>query len=339
MKQMLLITIIGLLLTSTPGRASELFFAELDDFRLENGQVIRDCKIGYRTFGSLNEQKSNAILFPTWFGGTSAQLAALIGPGKLVDSTSYFVIAVDALGNGVSSSPSNSESQPGNAFPEFSIHDMVRSQHHLVNEILGIKHLYAIIGGSMGGMQAFDWIISYPDFMDKAIPYVGSPQLTSYDLLLFSTQLLLLEMGLRHQLPADSLLGAVSSIQMLGAQTPGYFVEKNTRDDFPAYFQNRLTNVSKTFTAMNYVAQLRAMINHDIARYFYGDLQKAAAAVKAELLIIVAEQDHLVNPRPALQFAEWIGTRPLILGSDCGHLAVSCEMERVVQAIEDFLKE
>src|SRR5208282_6571642 len=93
-------------------RAQTLQFAELGDFKLGNGEVIRDCRIGYRTLGTLNADKSNIILFPTWALGTTEQLLSNVGSNKLADSTKYYVILVDALGNGVSSSPSNSKLQP-----------------------------------------------------------------------------------------------------------------------------------------------------------------------------------------------------------------------------------
>lgn len=81
--------------------AQDLQFAQLGDFKLDSGQVIRDCRIGYRTFGKLNHEKSNAILLTSWASGTSEQLASNVGPGRLVDSTKYYVIAVDALSNGI----------------------------------------------------------------------------------------------------------------------------------------------------------------------------------------------------------------------------------------------
>src|SRR5262245_12313351 len=87
--------------------AQEQQFARLGDFKLESGEVIRDCRVGYRTFGHLSADKSNVIVFPTWASGTTEQLKSNIGAGKLIDSEKYFVVAVDALGNGVSSSPSN----------------------------------------------------------------------------------------------------------------------------------------------------------------------------------------------------------------------------------------
>jgi len=110
-------------------------FASLGDFKLESGETIRDCKLGYRTFGQINSDRSNAVLFPTWFTGTTAQLVELVGPGKIVDSSKYYVILVDALGDGISTSPSNSQTQPHMKFQKFGIRDMVASQHQLLTQV------------------------------------------------------------------------------------------------------------------------------------------------------------------------------------------------------------
>jgi homoserine O-acetyltransferase/O-succinyltransferase len=92
-----------------------------------------------------------------------------------VDNGKYYVIAVDSLGDGKSSSPSNSKSQPGLNFPQFSIRDIVNVE--VVSENMHIRHLHAVIGFSMGGMQAFQWAVSCPEFVDKIVSIVGSPQL------------------------------------------------------------------------------------------------------------------------------------------------------------------
>ena len=97
--------------------APELKFADLGDFKLESGAVIRDCRIGYHTLGKLNDDKSNVVLWPTWFTGSSKQLIALVGRDGYADPTHSYVILVDALGNGVSSSPSNSPSSLAWTFP------------------------------------------------------------------------------------------------------------------------------------------------------------------------------------------------------------------------------
>src|SRR5579872_6888247 len=168
--------------------AQDQQFASLGDFKLDSGEVIRDCRIGYRTLGQLNGDKSKAILFTTWFSGNSKSVLDLAGPGKLADSNHYYVIAVDALGDGVSSSPSNSTLQPRMQFPRFTIRDMVRSQHELLTRILHLDHIKAVMGASMGGMQTFQWMVTYPGFMDKAIPITGSTRLAAWDLLVWHTE-------------------------------------------------------------------------------------------------------------------------------------------------------
>src|ERR1700688_337265 len=169
-------------------------FAELGDFKLQGGGVIQDLRLGYRTLGKLNANRSNAVLWPTWLGGKSEDLLKFVGPGKVADTTNYFVILVDAIGNGISSSPANSKKQPLMKFPKFGIRDMVESERRLVAEVLHLPHLRAVMGISMGGMQTFEWIVAYPDFMDVAIPMAGSPQSTSYDKLLWLSQIEAIEL-------------------------------------------------------------------------------------------------------------------------------------------------
>ena len=128
-------------------------YASVGDFPLENGQKIVDCKIGYRTFGKLNATRSNTLIYLTP-GGTTTYMMELFGAATEVDTSKFYLILIDALGNGVSSSPSNSISQPKTSFPQFGIRDMVNTQYKMLTENLNIHHLAAIVGGSVGGLQA-----------------------------------------------------------------------------------------------------------------------------------------------------------------------------------------
>jgi homoserine O-acetyltransferase len=127
------------------------------------------------THGTLNAQKSNAILMVTAISGNHHRLDCLIGPGKALDTTKYFIVATDAIGNGLTTSPSNSPAQARMAFPRFLIRDMVTSQHKLMTEHLKIPHVLAVVGTSMGGMQALQWGVSQPDFMDSLVAWYRWP--------------------------------------------------------------------------------------------------------------------------------------------------------------------
>jgi hypothetical protein len=162
-----------LLVSVTLWADGDLQFAKLGDFELVGGGKISNCLIGYRTFGSLNAERSNAILFPTWFSGQTQDLKDFISPEGMADSSKFFVIAVDALGNSISSSPSNSREHGGAEFPTIAIADMVRSQRLLLSNEFGIERLHAVMGISMGGMQTFEWITAYPDAMRLAVPIIG----------------------------------------------------------------------------------------------------------------------------------------------------------------------
>jgi homoserine O-acetyltransferase len=315
-------------------------YANLGECQLESGETILECRLGYRTFGSLNADESNAVLFPTWFTGDTQDLIDrnLIGPESFIDSSRFFVIAVDAFGNGVSSSPSNSGiHEPGN-FPAVSIADMVNSQYRLLTEKLGIHHLAAVAGISMGGMQAFEWVVSYPNFMDKAVSIVGSPKLTSYDLLHLSTQLSVIE-ALIDQPGGDLSARRInSSVLMLNLWTPSYIVETTPSDQFETLMATSDESL-ELMPSRDRAVQLIAMIHHDISAKYDGSWERVRDRIKAHLLIAVATQDHTVNPAPALALASVLGARTLKLTGSCGHLAFFCEREKLQQAVAGFLTE
>lgn len=314
-------------------------FANLGDFKLESGAVIRNCRVGYRTFGKLAANKSNVIVFLTWASGTTEQLKSNIGPGKLIDSDEYFVVAIDALSNGVSSSPSNSKLQPRMRFPMFTLRDTVKSQHELLREVLKIDHVKAIIGISMGGMQVFQWMVSYPEFMEKAIPIVGSPRLAPYDLLLWQAQIEALmrdrdwKRGNYLKNPARSVDFAFGELLLT---TPTDYNRRKTREQVFADLARAQTE--PRFDANDKIRQVQALMKLDVAREFGGSLKQAADSVKAKVFIVVAKFDHVVTPGPAKEFASLLDAKILELDSDCGHLATACESRRLNEAVAEFLR-
>lgn len=329
MRRLLSAAVLGLALMVSPAAAQTTRapqrFANLGDFKLVSGQTIRACKLGYRTIGKLNAAKSNAILIPTAFTQDSSIVVdPANGMTTLFDDSRYFVIAVDALGDGVSCSPSTSTLQHGAAFPRFTIEDMVNAEHALVTRTLGISHLYAVIGDSMAGMQTFQWVVSYPNFMEKAIPIVGTPQPTSEDLLLFHT--------LEASLPN---LTTARLIMAMNVFTPHHRVAHTSRSEFPRFYKAAVAR-SGVMNSDDWRAQIEAMLADDVARG--GALSTAAAKVRARMLIISALQDHAAYPGPALEFARLVHAQTLVLHGDCGHLAPFCEADKVKPAIDAFLR-
>ena len=317
-----------------------LHYAELGSCKLESGATIQNCRLGYRTFGTLDVAKDNAVLFPMWFTGRSGDVSVLVGPGPghFVDTNKYFVIVVDPFGNGISSSPSNSKSQHGIAFPVFTIRDMVRAEERLLRDTLHLDHLHAVMGQSMGGMQTFEWVVDAPKMMDLAVPIVGTPQLTSYDLFLWSAEKQALESdpGYMHgHYTRNPALPMVSYLQQMNLSTPEFRVDHTTREGFAQFFAQTGQEMHTGTDANDYLRQLQAMLTQNIAHG--GSIFTVARTVRAKMLIINAEQDHMVNPIPALAFAKLVHAQTLVLTSDCGHMAPGCELGKVSPAIDDFL--
>jgi homoserine O-acetyltransferase len=322
--------------------SQEQKFADLGDFKLESGETIRDCRIGYRTFGTSNIDRSNIVLYLMWAGGRTENLNLKPNDGgKMIDTNKYFVVALDPFSNGVSSSPSNSKRQKRMKFPRYTMRDVVNAQYFLLTKILKINHVKAVTGVSMGGMQTFQWMVSYPDFMDKAIPVVGSPQLAPYDLLHWQTQIsaIMNDSGWRGgnytKNPAREFEYEIGAIILT---TPDEYNHRMTREKVLAEI-DKAKNQTGGFDANDKIRQDQAMMSIDVTETFGGSWEKAGGTVKAKSLIIVARQDHTVTPAPALKFAELLKSEMLILEGDCGHSLHLCESAKVNSAIEKFLLE
>lgn len=312
--------------------------ANLGRCTLDSGKFIEPCVLAYRTYGKLNAEGSNAILFPTWYNGRSEDLKQFFGPGKLVDTAVYFGVAVDALGDGVSSSPSNSATQHGSAFPSITIRDMVRAEYRLATEVLHLRHLRAVIGISMGGMQTFEWMADYSTYLDKVVPIVGTPQQTSYDLLNWDLLRRLIEAdpGFKGgNYTVEPALALANEFGALTLPSPAYTVRKVSRAEFPKFLDDSL----KTWggrDANDRLIQLEAMIAHDVTRGS-GTLGEAARLVHAGQLIVVATNDHLVNPAPALEWAHAVHASTYISSGDCGHRIFECDGPQITAAVRAFL--
>ncbi|MDD5049310.1 MAG: alpha/beta fold hydrolase, partial [Methanoregulaceae archaeon] len=167
------------------GESRTQYYHNPSPLRLESGKSLPSFTLAYETWGHLNRERSNAILICHALSGDAHAAGhhegdekpgwwdSVIGPGKAFDTDRYFVICSNVIGGcrgstGPSSANPENGQPYGAGFPVITIGDMVNAQKLLVDH-LDINRLYAVAGGSMGGMQALQWTLAYPDMMKKAI--------------------------------------------------------------------------------------------------------------------------------------------------------------------------
>jgi homoserine O-acetyltransferase/O-succinyltransferase len=302
---------------------------ELGDFPLESGETIRDFVLSYVVHGTMNAARSNVILGVTAIGSTHHRLDFLIGPRRALDTERYCVIVADAIGNGLTTSPSTSRLQPGEAFPRFAIRDMVESQRRLLDH-LEIGVLHAAIGASMGGMQILQWAVSHPRRLERAIAMVPMARTTPWSAAVNEAS--------RRALMADPEWATgparkgwhawTAVMQVLAGRNPaGLEVDCADPSQAIAWIEQRWQSHGKTgASAVDWIWQTYAYDAHDVGGTpgFEGDLAAALRAVKAPTLILAAPDD-LYNPAAAAREAAALiaDARYAEIPSLLGHQAAS----------------
>ena len=277
----------------------------LGDFKLESGEAIKDFSISYVTHGTLNVARSNAVLMVTAIGGNHHRIDYLIGPGKALDPSKYFIIATDAIGNGLTSSPSTSKAQPKMQFPKFNIRDMVHSQQRLITEKFGIKKLVAVAGASMGGMQALQWAVSYPDMMDSIVPIIPLARTPSWTtgVLEMLRQSIMSDPKWKggnyaaNEPPEQGMRLWSGWISGVIVRTPAYQESLFPKGQDAIAFLNKTQEAWRRVDAVDWVYQSWAYDQHDVGSTpgFNGEYQRALRSIKAKTLILAGSID-LLNP-------------------------------------------
>jgi homoserine O-acetyltransferase/O-succinyltransferase len=290
-------------LAHTPQQPAHQLFAE-GDLKLESGEAIRDFSISYVTHGTLNATKSNAILMVTAISGNHHRLDFMIGSGKALDPDKYFIICTDAIGNGFTTSPSNSRVQPRMQFPGFAIRDMVDSQYRLVKEKFGLDHVVAVVGPSMGGMQVLQWGVSHPEFMDALVALVPLAKTPAWSIAVMeaSRKAIMTDAAWKdgnYEAPPEKGVRLFRDIiALLAARTPDMYAAQFTNGlDVLPWMESQETALLKAFDANDWIYQSWAYDRHDVGTTpgFNGDTGKALAAIRAKTLILTGTKD-LLNP-------------------------------------------
>ena len=153
----------------------------LGRFGLVSGSNLPDARLAFQTHGTLNRAGDNCVLLPSYYTGTHASYEPWIGPGRALDPSRWFIVAVNMFGNGLSTSPSRADPEVrAAAFPEISVADNVIAQHRLLAS-MGVQHLQMVAGWSMGALQAYEWAVRYPDMVSGIVPIAGAARCSPHN--------------------------------------------------------------------------------------------------------------------------------------------------------------
>jgi homoserine O-acetyltransferase len=306
--------------------------AALGDLALESGETIADFRQSYVTHGVLAQDRSNAVLVCASLTGTHHRLDFLIGPGKALDPSRHFIIATDPIGNGLSTSPSNSIAQPGMRFPRFSIRDMVHAQHRLVTGHLGLPGVRAVVGASMGGMQALQWAVSHPRFMQRIVALTPMAKTTPWSASVTRTARACLMAdaawtGERFDGVPERGWRAYSALMNgLLMRTPEAIDEAAAAAVQPTLDELEARQRAQRFDATDYLYQSWAYDAHDVGATpgFGGDTDRALAYIVAPTLLMAPPLDLFNSVASARRAAAAIPRARLVqIPSLQGHAAAT----------------
>ncbi len=329
----------------------ELF--SLGDFVLEEGYTLRDCKLAYTTFGELNEAKDNAILITTWYSGTHQIFRDVyVGPGHALDPEEYFIVVINQIGNGLSSSPHNTEGPHTMArFPHVRIGDDVRAQEQLLRERFGIEELQLVTGGSMGAQQTYEWAVRFPEKVRRAAPIAGTAKNTPHDFIY--TQTLIeaitsdphfeggwygsssdLREGLARHARIWSVMGFSTEFWKQEQWRPLGFA---SADDFQVGFMDAYFQV---MDPNDLLCMAWKWQRGDVSRHTGGDLAKALGRIRARTFVMPISEDMFFPVRDCAAEQELVPNSELrVVESVAGHLGLFGFEEGYMPQIDRHLGE
>ncbi len=321
-------------------------YFHLESFQFESGETLRDLKIEYTTFGRkiTNDQGiiTNGVLYlHGWSGSYSSvgNIGSVIGPGKAVDTNRFYIISPTALGSSCSASPSTTGLGP--EFPHYTVKDMVKYHMKLI-DALGIKHLKGVIGTSMGGFQALQWALDYPDFMNFLIPIAtglksGRQMNGAYGLM---SRIIHEDPGYRDGNYVDNPLKALergSTIGFLWSMTPEYFEEEFETDaEFWEAMDERNQEVA-ALDANDIIWRNQAMLDFNLEDQIS---ENNISPIRAKTLVIGIDNDQIFPPTiSTIPLAETIEDAQIfIYQSIFGHYGCVRDLELAKDAIAAFLE-
>jgi len=275
------------------------------NFKTESGAVLPEARIVYGTYGQLNAAGDNAVLLPSHYMADMHGYGWLVGPGKALDPKKLFLITSELFGNGRSSSPSNTaEPFHGPRFPVTTIRDNVEAVHRMLTEQLHVRHLKAVIGFSMGAQQAFQWSVSYPDFMDRIVATSGTAKTYGHGIVRLESQITALTLdpafnGGDYTSPPTKGIQAFSMVWTAWLFSQEWWRQELWRtnpslgSNFAEVVEHFRTKFIPGADANNLILQMRTWEKHDVGNTapFHGDSAAALRSIKVPVLYMPSETD------------------------------------------------
>ena len=275
------------------------------NLKTESGKVLPEAHIVYGTYGKLNAAHDNVILLPSHYMAEMHGYEWLIGPGLALDTSKLFLVTSELFGNGRSSSPSNTpEPFHGPRFPVMTIRDNVHAVHELLTDDLHIKHLKAVIGFSMGAQQAFQWSVSYPDYMDLIVATSGTAKTYGHGIVRNEGQITAITND-PAWLKGDYKNEPTKGIETFNIMWTGWLFSQEwwrrelwREDNKPGTtFEQVVQNFREHFIpgadANDLILQMRTWESNNVGNTpgFNGDVEKALASIKVPVLYMPSETD------------------------------------------------
>ncbi len=361
-----------------------------EEMILESGESLGNITVAYESYGTLNESKSNVVLVlhalsgsahaagyhrmiddETFDGNTEGWWESMIGPGKGIDTNKFFVVCSNFLGScygttGPTSINPKTGKIYGLSFPVITITDMVKVQKAFLDK-LGIEKLYAVIGGSMGGMQALEWSLLYPDMVHKAIVIAATARCSAQNIAFDAVGRYSIisdknwnegryyESGIvpRKGLGIARMIGHITylSEESMDRKFGRKFISNKVYDidgiefEVENYLDYQGNKFVDRFDANSYLYITKAMDYFDITeKYGNGDLKKAFERAKSRYLFISFSSDWLFPPSESMEMVSAL----VSLGKDVsyvniesihGHDSFLVDTELESKVVKAFLEE
>jgi homoserine O-acetyltransferase/O-succinyltransferase len=280
----------------------------LKDFELQCGRILPEIQLVYQIYGTLNRDRSNAILYPTSYGAPHTDLDWLIYPDGILNPNEWSIVMVNTLGNGVSTSPSNCTdcglAEQGFWFTHW---DNVRLQAHLIQTVLHIDRLALVYGWSMGAQQAYHWGALYPERVARLVALCGTARTTEHNKIFLQSLRSALTSdhtwnGVRFDGIPDRGFRTFAQIYASWAASPAFYRQQcyrtlgyETLDD---YLLNGWEAGYRKRDPHNLIAMLDTWLRCDVSDnpIFQGDYDAALAAIQAPTLVMPAATDLYFTP-------------------------------------------